>query len=353
MKKNLIRVGVIILGLVLICIVAVAVIFINEFRSLASIRKADDYGMFQMTYFGDYGFDDFLLVGAESDRDVEAFLTERLLRGFPIDLNITSGGCTVFVTHNAVGEVIFGRNFDFPTYSPSMQLITRPDNGYVSISTVNLQFLGYNQDKLPSGLNWSSFPALGAPYVPFDGINEKGVAIALLAVPEAEPAFYESRITLGTTTSIRLVLDKAATIDEAIELLEQYNMYFSGGIYCQFFIADASGRSVVVNYWGGELKVTETEEHFQVATNFIPYNDLNIGEGFDEFERYDRVLEVIKENNGILTEIQVVDVLSKVGVRHNDEERLHWTVIYNLSTLEGTIFANRNKDNLINFRLTP
>jgi hypothetical protein len=268
-------------------------------------------------------------------------------------LNIASGGCTVFVTHNAAGEIIFGRNFDFPTYSPSMQVTTRPDNGYASISTVNLQFLGYNQDNLPSGLSWSSFPALGAPYVPFDGINEKGVAIALLAVPDAEPAFYESRVTLGTTTAIRLVLDKAATIDEAIELLGQYNMYFSGGIHCQFFIADASGRSVVVNYWDGELKVTETEEHFQVATNFIPYNDLNIGEGFDEFERYDRVMEIINKNNGILTETQFVDVLSEVGVRYNDEDRLHWTVIYNLSTLEGAIFANRNVDNLITFRLTP
>jgi len=346
--------GAMLLSVAIICVIALTVVFRNEIRSLASIRQVDDYGMFQMTYFGVYGFDDFLLVGAESDNDVEEFVSERLLRGIPFRFDITGGGCTVFVTRNFEGEVLFGRNFDFGTYSPPMQLITSPDNGYASISTVNLQFLGYNENSLPNGLNRRSFPALGAPYVPFDGMNEKGVAIALLAIPEAEPPFYEGRIMLGTTTAIRLVLDKAASVDEAVDLLRQYNMYFSAGIECQFLIADASGRSVVVNYWDGELRITETAENFQVATNFIPYNDLNIGEGFDEFERYDRVMEVIENKGGILNKKQVIDVLAEVGVRgDNGENRLQWTVVYNLSTLEGSIFANRNTDNLIDFQLTP
>ena len=144
MKKVLKWTGLSFICIVVILAAAVTTMFWSELRSLASIKQIDDYGMFQMTYFGDYGFDDFLLVGAESDSDVEAFITKRLLRGIPINFNITGGGCTVFVTRNAAGEVIFGRNFDFGTYSPSMQVITRPDNGYVSISTVNLQFLEGN-----------------------------------------------------------------------------------------------------------------------------------------------------------------------------------------------------------------
>ena len=61
MRKKLIRLGVILLSAVVICAIAVTALFRNELRSLASIRQIDDYGMFQMTYFGDYGFDDFLL----------------------------------------------------------------------------------------------------------------------------------------------------------------------------------------------------------------------------------------------------------------------------------------------------
>ncbi|MEM5769830.1 MAG: linear amide C-N hydrolase, partial [Bacillota bacterium] len=191
--------------------------------------------MFQMTYYGDYGFDDFLLTGASSDSDIEAFVTKRLLKGLPIDLNVTGGGCTVFVTHGSNGDVIMGRNFDF-TYSPSMQVVTRPQKGYASVSTVNLSFAGYSADTLPSGVNFNSFLSLAAPFLPFDGMNEKGVAIALLAVPEADPPFDKNKVTLNTTTAIRLVLDKAATVDEALELLNQYNIYFSGGIDCHFLI---------------------------------------------------------------------------------------------------------------------
>jgi len=37
--------------------------FKNAIQSLTTLKKVDDYGMFQMTYYGDYGFDEFLKVG--------------------------------------------------------------------------------------------------------------------------------------------------------------------------------------------------------------------------------------------------------------------------------------------------
>jgi hypothetical protein len=110
--------------------------------SLFSLKKVDDYPMYTMTYFGDYGFDEFLEVGAEKDSDIEEFVTKRLLKGLPINLGVTGDGCTAFVTHNETGEVIFGRNFDFD-YTPSLQVKTAPEDGYASVSTVNLTFAGY------------------------------------------------------------------------------------------------------------------------------------------------------------------------------------------------------------------
>ncbi|MCL2050689.1 MAG: linear amide C-N hydrolase [Lachnospiraceae bacterium] len=351
-KKILKRTGIILLSILLILTLVIIALFWNELRSLSSIKKVDDYGMFQMTYYGDYGFDDFLLTGASSDRDIENFVIRRLLKGLPIDLNITGGGCTAFITRNGDGEVIYGRNFDFD-YAPSMQVVTRPKNGYASISTVNLSFVGYSEGNLPSGLNINSFLTLAAPFLPFDGMNEKGLAIALLAVPEAEPQFDENKVTLNTTTAIRLVLDKAATVDEAVELLRQYNIYFSGGIDCHFLIADASGSSVLVEYYDDDLQVVTTSENYQIASNFIAYNDLNVGEGFDEFERYDKVKFEIENNNGTLSEEQALDLLAEIGVIANDEDKLQWSVVYNLSSLNGVIFANRNTDNLIEFELKP
>jgi len=308
--------------------------------------------MFQMTYYGDYGFDEFLELGATSDKDIESFVAKRLLKGLPIDLGIVGDGCTAFVTQNEKGEVIYGRNYDFP-YTPSLQLVTNPQNGYASVSTVDLAFAGYSKDNLPSGLNFQSFLTLATPFLPFDGMNEKGLAIALLAVPEVQLSNDPNKVTLNTTTAIRLVLDKASTVDEAVELLKNYNIYFSGGINCHYLIADATGKSVIVEFWDGKLQTVKTTEDYQIASNFIAYNDLNIGEGADEFERYNTVESAILQNQGALTKEQTIELLAKVGAYHfqTGEDILQWSVMYNLSTLEGTIFAHRNTDNQIDFKL--
>lgn len=354
MKGKFKKVLIILLSVIGVLVLGLIIVFKNEIHSLASIVKVDDYGMFQMTYYGDYGFDEFLKVGAVSDEEIADFVTKRLLKGLPIELNLTGAGCTAFVTKNEAGEILYGRNFDFE-YAPSLQVVTRPKNGYASVSTVNLSFAGYSRENLPSGLDFNSFLVLAAPFLPFDGMNEKGVAIALLAVPEASLTPDETKVTLNTTTAIRLVLDQAATVEEAMTLLKQYNIYFSGDIDCHFLIADASGDSVLVEYYDGELQAVKTSEDYQIASNFIAYNGVNIGEGADEFERYDAVKSAIAFHDGRLSGEQAVTLLADIGVhnKHTNADKLQWSVIYNLSCLEGTLFAHRHTDNLIAFKLEP
>ncbi len=331
--------------LLLLLLVFAVTLFWDEGRSLTTLTKLDDYGMFRMTYHGDYGFDDFLLTGADNDLAMESFVSRRLLKGLPIDLNITGGGCTAFVTRNEKGEVLFARNFDF-AYAPSLQLFTAPENGYRSVSTVNLSFLGYAREKLPNGLSVKSFAALGSPYLPFDGMNENGVAIALLAVPEADGGSDPDKITLNTTTAIRLVLDHAMSADDAVALLDKYNIYFSEDIRCHYLIADATGRSVLVEFWEGRMRTVTVSTPWQIASNFVAVDGLNLGEGFSEFERYDRVEEVLTARSGVLTEAQAVDLLAEVGVYNGGEDRLQWSVVYNLSTQEVTLFAHRDTEHL-------
>lgn len=348
MKKILIKVILILACFFIVGVFTAGALFFNELRSLTSLKKVDDYPMYTMTYYGDYGFDEFLEIGAEKDSDIEEFVTARLLKGLPIDLGVTGDGCTAFVTHNDADEIIFGRNFDFD-YTPSLQVLTTPDDGYASISTVNLTFAGYSKDNLPEGFN--SFLALAAPYLPFDGVNEKGVAMALLAVPQVQIDNDENKVTLNTTTAIRLVLDKAATVDEAVELLRNYNIYFSADVNCHYLIADAAGRSVIVEYWDGKLQTVEPEDDYQVASNFVAYNSLNIGEGFTEFDRYDKVVQCIEANDGKLNEQQAIDLLQEIGINDGDTDKLQWSVVYNLTTLEGKVFAHRHTENIQSFML--
>lgn len=259
-----------------------------------------------MTYYGDYGFDEFLEVGASSDQDIEKFVTKRLLKGMTINLGVTGDGCTAFVTRNEKGEVIYGRNFDF-LYAPSLQLYTELENGYKSVSTVNLSFAGYTEDFLPDDSVFDKFLTLAAPFLPFDGMNEKGVAIVLLA---------------------------------------DYNIYFSRDVECHYLIADASGHSVIVEFYDGEIQIVETETDYQIATNFIAYNGLNIGEGFTEFERYDAVEKELADNNGVLNEDDAISLLARVGVRDGEVDKLQWSVVYNLTTGDVRLFIHRDTDNI-------
>lgn len=352
MKKKL-KIGLVIfLSFLAFITVILFFLFINELKTLKSLKQVDAYGMYRMTYHGDYGFDDFLKQGAASDKDIEEFVTKRLLKGIPIKFNVTDSGCTAFVTKNENGDIIFARNFDF-IYAPSLQLYTDPLNGYASVSTVNLSFAGYSEDNLPTdGISFNNFLTLAAPYLPFDGMNEKGVAIALLAVPEVQIEHDETKITLNTTTAIRLVLDKASTVDEAIALLRDYNIYFSGDVYCHYLIADGTGKSVIVEYYDNDLQVVETDKEYQVASNFVAYNDLNIGEGYTEFDRYDKVINRLEDSNNLLDMNDTINLLNEVGVYGGDGiDKLQWSVIYNLTNMSGKIWAHRNKNNIMDFEL--
>ena len=132
-KKNIVKKSIIGISSILVLIVIVTLmLFHNELRSLMTLKVVDEYPMYQMSYYGDYGFDEFLEVGAESDREIEKFVINRLLKGVPININVTGAGCTAFVTKSDEGDVVFARNFDF-TYAPSLQVWTRPQNGYASV----------------------------------------------------------------------------------------------------------------------------------------------------------------------------------------------------------------------------
>jgi hypothetical protein len=330
-------IGKILLSLLTVILIAAGVMMFlirNEATTLLSLHQENSYPFYTMSYEGDYGFDDFLKQGAKSDKDIENFVTARLLKGIPIKFNVAEGGCSAFAAKNENGESVYGRNFDF-RYAPSLLLKTKPDNGYASVSMVNLSFAGYDKDNLPEPQTLSSFLTLAAPYLPFDGMNEKGLSIALLAVPEVQTQQDPQKVTLNTTTMIRLVLDKAATVDEAIALMKRYNIYFSGDVECHYLIEDASGKSAVVEYWGNRLQTVSPKENYQVVTNFIQYNGLNLGEGGTEFQRYDTIHNYLSRTNGVISEKNAMSLLKDAKM-----DKTQWTVVYNLKQLNGSVCIN-------------
>jgi len=259
-----------------------------------SIQKIQD-GLYVMEYRGDYGLDEFLAQGgADSDSALGRYLMGYLSGGYykQENIEITPGdfGCTTVCVKDKNGAVYFGRNFDWEK-GRAMIVHTVPKNGYESLSTCDLDFLGFGDDYSPDGSMQERIQTLAAIYVPLDGMNELGLVVAdLMAGDDEETHQKTGKVALTTTTAIRLLLDRAANVDEAIELLKQYDMNSSIGAAHHFAIADKSGKSVVVEYVNGEMLVTETN----IVTNHYLADSPKKGVGDEESHlRFDHVSEFI------------------------------------------------------------
>ena len=265
--------------------------FVTAARSILKLRD----GVYVMEYRGDYGFDDFLARGgAADDSAVADYLIGFLSHGFykKADNEIRPGdyGCSTVCVKNKRGDVFFGRNFD---WEPGRAMIvhTVPENGYESLSTCCLDFLGFGDDYEPDGSMAERIQTLAAIYVPLDGMNEKGLIVADLMAGDKEETHQKTdKPDLTTTTAIRLLLDRAANVDEAVDLLNQYDMNSSIGAAHHFAIADASGKSVAVEYVNGEMLVTETN----IVTNHYLADCEKKGVGSEQsHQRFDRLSDLV------------------------------------------------------------
>ena len=138
-----------------------------------SIEKLEE-GLYSMEYRGDYGFDDFLAQGgAASDGEVANYLVSFLSRGFyKVESDVETGdfGCSTICTRDEDGTTFFGRNYDWAECR-AIIVHTKPQNGYESVSTCCLDFLGFSEDYAPDGSMMERMQTLAAIYVPLDGMN--------------------------------------------------------------------------------------------------------------------------------------------------------------------------------------
>ena len=355
MSKKFKVIGLSIASLVLALSIGVGSLFFGEIRTLMSFKELNDQPFYEMTYYADYGLDEFLESGAATDDELVSFVTKKILKGVSFEVN-PDGACSTFIATTPEEDDLFGRNFD---YVPSVGLIVRtaPKDGYESISVVNLNHLGLSAENMPTNNLLNRIITLAAPYAPLDGMNEKGLAIGVLVITEGVVHQDTGKVPITTTSAIRMVLDKAATVDEAIALLKQYDMNSSGETGYHFQIADANGDTAIVEYINNEMHVLTKEEGYTAATNFVLYNDLNLGYGQD---RYAKIKETQEATNGIMTEEEALDLLLNVpaqGVREVEGSSegipsdTQWSCVYNLDDLTLQICTSRDRSRIYNYSL--
>ncbi len=309
--------------------------------------KQLESGLSAVKYEGDHGFEEFLADGgASSDGDVVKFLSKRLLSGQNPSFGEIPFGCSTISVKSRNGGYLFGRNFDWNSCD-ALIVHSVPQNGFASISTVNTDFINM------SGMRLSSLPdnvqAMIAMYAPLDGMNEKGLAVSVNMIQDSATISQNTeKPDITTTTAIRLLLNKAADVDEALELLRQYDMHASMGLMTHLAISDNNGKSVVVEYINNEMTVVETP----VVTNFYLAEGEKHGIGTAQsHERYNILMNALNKNSAMDMNA-VRDALSSVSKKNFGEfESTEWSVVFDQSTGEVHYYHRENYDKRYTFSI--
>ena len=402
--KVLIGVGVGVIAIASIGVGTIYGIWNKELNSISSIKELipahseNRAGIvYEMTMDGDYYFDEFISQGGVSnDNELIQFIIDNITKGIiPIEMDAPEVGCSSFTVIDENGNNLFGRNYDFSTTS-SMILHTNPGNGrHASISSVDLQFLG-----LGDGINglMDKLTAIAAAYVPLDGMNDAGVSCGIYMSYQGpgEESYSTNQMTdkpdLTSTTMLRMILDYADSVDEAVELVKQYDFHDSANSSFHYMIADKTGKSAILE-WVNEdetdstdtdgtkrvlkvhyndqdedLGIDEANNNFQYVTNFIVtpgYYDnesLNDMKGLDRYNYIKKTINPDGTNTeGNFTKEESISLLKDLGRRNwnqtvgaDSNGITVWSVLYDLDNLEATWISNEefnNKESVFTFSL--
>jgi hypothetical protein len=230
---------------------------------------------------------------------------------------------------------LYGRNFDW-RFSPALLLFTVPQDGYASVSMVDMEYLGFEGDH---SRNLTDLPLeerqafLNAPSLPFDGMNEKGLAVGMAAVPAEDMPFDSQKKTIDHLEVIREILDHAGTVDEAIDIFGSYNIDM-GNVPLHYLIASTSGNSALVEFYKGEMVVFRNESTWQIATNFLLASTNGNAQG--QCWRYDLINQRLKELEGQVSSEDAFQLLEDVS-----QDNTQWSIVYHMTSGDLEIIMGR------------
>lgn len=383
LKKVLLWLVSIVAALAVVLGIAVFALWHNEIATVASFQQVrtrnDDHldgSVYTMEVKGRFYLDDFIAQGgAKSDAELIDFITGKITKGLlEMEISESEIACSAFTAQTPEGDRLFGRNYDFSKTNACIVFTDATEGRHATISTVDLQFLGMDVDQDVDGL-MNKITCLAAPYAPLDGVNDAGVSCGIFMSYQGGETIVPTDLNtdkpdITSTTLLRLILDYADNVEEAVEIASTYDLHDSAATSYHYMVADATGASVILEWVNGtdatdldgsarQLVVTyndddahigeaEGQSDYQWITNFIIqpdyYDDPADQKGLD---RYQKLYEQLSQTNGIVTDEEAaMEILASVGRRNwsNDDKNtctVH-SAVYNLTDKSVLWVSNEN-----------
>lgn len=310
----------------------------GDLRTMTSVRQVDGNPyLYTLDYYLPYDLDE--MVGRDVDGYDELlnYAVERLLNLKHLNLSLPGLGekdggaevfnCTSFQVLNENGDGFrFGRNYDYFT-NPTLVVRSYPRNGYASISVCDMSFMGYSLYHVPTSFK-QRLNCFISIYAPLDGMNEKGFCASIMALPGRFTAQQDTpKHDIGTSAILRLMLDRCATVEEALALLETLDVRQDPRVKTGFhyMIADAGGDCAVVEFdpeddWKtlvvrkpADRSYMQVTNHMLASKYYTSEPDPAVGNpGSRSWWRYDTVGAFIEERGGALSQEEAQECLARV-----------------------------------------
>ena len=342
--------------------------------------EGDKGRIYEINYTEDYKLDAALDADIDGVPALLGFVMQNLLDVQSTKPQAVSydAGCSAFACPDKTsGDFLMGRNFDFNhidattgerTMIPVIAVHTAPKGGKKSVSFVDGLFIGYKSGFYTDGKSDLSM-LMALPYVLLDGINEDGFAICVLKL-DGKPTKQEQpgKKKIFTTVAMRMLLDRASTVKEAVEMLKQYNMCMdSDPASYHYLMADATGDFAIVEYTNSDLEqhpdkmeVHTGDDAWRYVTNFYVSSSMaDTDHGFNHsthgMARYLTLRDRLAQLNYRTTPAEAFALLQDVaqGPEHPELSTgfTQWSEVYNLSRKSLTLSILREWNKSFEFKV--
>ena len=323
--------------LILVLLLGVTLLWQGEIRTLATVKQVEGNPyLYTMQYNAAYDLDDVIEKDVDTNAELLDYVISRVGKGLPLKIQssqvadengeLKTFSCTSFQALQADGDGYwYGRNYDYYK-NPTMVTFSHPGNGYASIACSDMSHIGYGLDKLPVKI-FSRVNCLAAIYAPVDGINEKGLCTSIMALPRQASQQDTEKHDVGTTMIMRLWLDRCATVEEALALLETVDVRHDAtvGAGYHYMVADVTGDCAIVEFdkdddWKTIILRKPADANHLLVTNhllnpkhYTTEPDIAVGNPHSRsWWRYETAGDYLRTHNGILTLEQAQECLSLV-----------------------------------------
>lgn len=349
MKNTAKKIASAVIAIIVAVVIAVLLIWRGEIRTIASVHQVDNDGyLYEMEYHAAYDLDELVESDIDENTKLLEYVIGKLSRGLykpHVEKAGNQFSCTSFQAAKSEGEGYwFGRNYDF-FKNPTMVVHSHPRKGYASLSVCDMSHFGYSLEKLPGSFA-SKALCLAAQYAPMDGINEKGVCVSVMALPKQASRQDCHEHKVGTTIIMRLILDRCASVEEAIELVNSVDVRHDpkAGSGYHYMVADASGDCAVIEFdkddgWKTIIVRKEAGSDWMHVTNHLlnpkhysTVPDESVGNPHSRsWWRYETVADYIGSRGGHLSFDEAQECLSLV----------HWKdLLWDTGVVEDTQYSN-------------